>query len=338
MHSLVSGETSVMRSPPRQPFRQGSCFGFSVQSALPLRFLRNGSGEQLEVDSRPGDGQSTESTGNEPLLEWNFNPVEPFLARLYRGGLGYRLWIAGEGWFTIDVVGRRIIVPEFADTVLLEHRLWGIPAALCMLHRGDLPLHAAAIETEGAAVILAAPGHFGKTTLAAAFLQAGYRVLSEDLSCVRLSPVPSVIAGPALLRLRSDVAAHFRDLPADKVGGGNGRVSLAISEQLRGDCRPLPIAAIVCLRVSSGRLEASRAPTVEAIRDLWTLSLRTPTDSDRARCFVELSKLTRRVPTWNLLRPLQFTQLPRVLDKIVWISRQGQRSIHGGMVAADGAT
>ena len=39
------------------------------------------------------------------------------------------------------------------------------------------------------------PGHFGKTTLAAGFDVAGYRVLCEDVSCIRLSSAPSVVRG-----------------------------------------------------------------------------------------------------------------------------------------------
>lgn len=330
MHFSVAGRTRGVTLPPRHPFRQGACFGFSVQSALPLRFLRDGTGEPLEIVSVSDDAADDESTHGRFLIEWDYNPIEPFVARLYEWGPGYRLWIAGEGWFAIDVQDCKITVPDVEDILLLEYRTWGMPAALCMLHRGDLPIHAAAIEVDGAAVILAAPGHHGKTSIAAACLQAGHRVLSEDLTCVRLSPVPSVIAGPALLRLRSDVAGYFRDLPADRVGERNGKVTLAISEPLRGDCSPIPIAAIVFLRRSSGAIESSLATSVEAIRDLWLLTFRTPTDGHRAGCFTGLSELIRRVPAWNLLRPLQFAPLPRVLEKIAWISRQGQNHPLGG--------
>src|SRR4029450_8669179 len=75
---------------------------------------------------------------------------------------------------------------------------------LSFLSRGDISLHAAAVEVGNGAVILGAPSRFGKTTLAYAFQQAGHRVLSEDLVCCRPSTC-DVIPGPALLRLRPDV-------------------------------------------------------------------------------------------------------------------------------------
>ena len=56
---------------------------------------------------------------------------------------------------------------------------------LCFRARGDTALHAAAVEVDGQAVVLGAPGTFGKTTLAAAFHAAGHRLLSEDTTCIR---------------------------------------------------------------------------------------------------------------------------------------------------------
>src|SRR2546430_14670805 len=79
------------------------------------------------------------------------------------------------------------------------------PPALCCMHRGALPLHAAAVEIESRAVVIAAPGRHGKTTLALAFQRHGYRVLTEDLACCSLASTPKLLPGPALLRVRPDV-------------------------------------------------------------------------------------------------------------------------------------
>src|SRR5207244_12530639 len=86
-----------------------------------------------------------------------------------------------------------------------ERLRWGIPAALRCMHRGDLPLHAAAVEVESRALVLAAPGWHGKTTLALAFQRHGYRVLTEDLACCSLASTPKLLPGPALLRVRPHV-------------------------------------------------------------------------------------------------------------------------------------
>ena len=71
-----------------------------------------------------------------------------------------------------------------------EARLFGLPAALCFMTRGDVAVHAAAVDVDGSALLLAAPGRFGKTTLAAAFAGEGFRLLAEDTACYRSIPRP----------------------------------------------------------------------------------------------------------------------------------------------------
>src|SRR5918994_7191763 len=83
--------------------------------------------------------------------------------------------------------------------------MWGVPAMLCFMEQGYLPLHAASVDVGGEAVLLGAPGTFGKTTLAGAFHNANHRLLSDDISACGLGRQPVVFPGPALLRVRRDV-------------------------------------------------------------------------------------------------------------------------------------
>jgi hypothetical protein len=144
---------------------------------------------------------------------------------------------------------------------------------LCFLARGDLPLHAAAVEVDGGAVVIGAPRAFGKTTLAAAFLSAGYRLLSEDVTCVHPGSVPLVIPGPAMLRVRPDVADRLEIRDATPVGKPDDRVHFAVDRGVRGDCRPVPLRAIFLLRAAD-RVFAETVRSSEAVRDLWPLSSR----------------------------------------------------------------
>ena len=62
-----------------------------------------------------------------------------------------------------------------------------------------LVIHAAVVEKEGAAVILPAPPGSGKSTLCAALVARGWRLLSDELTLVRLSdgridPVPRPVS------------------------------------------------------------------------------------------------------------------------------------------------
>lgn len=294
----------------------GTCFGYSVRSSLPLEYVRSGDGESLEIevgaDGKPGPDDRL-------LLEWKPTRLHPlFHARLYSDGERYRIWMSGtgSGWFVVDPERPAITVPETSSRVRREERLWGLPALLCMLHRGDLPLHAAALEVEGEAVLLAAPSAFGKTTLVAGALAAGHRHLAEDLTCVRLHERPSVIPGPALLRLRPDVAAAL-DLPGvTRLDEDDGRVHLAVDSAVRGDCRPVAIRALVFVQPTEGRATLTEVGPGEALRDLWALAFRLPGDDDRVRCFHDLSELAARVPLRRLAYPMRLESLAETVELV----------------------
>lgn len=309
-----------------EPALLGCCFGFQVRSSLAFHYLREGKGDPLEVVSVPALDQRV--VGKQ-LKEWLPRPGHPFHAKLYAAGAAFQLWIENFGWFLIHPEDAWIGVPEGVDEVRREEHLWGMPAALCFLRRGDLPIHAASVEVGGGAVLLAAPGRFGKTTLAAAFLQYGHRVLAEDLTCLRLAPEPAVVPGPAMLRLRRDVLGQFRPRDARMVGDYGERVSFAVDGPMRGSCEPVPLHGVVLLREGpSVRLDAVSPPDV--VRELWALSTRFPTDDDRRRCFAILGGVAASIPSWRLSRPLRIEDLPAIIESIRALGSPGDLNRRNG--------
>jgi hypothetical protein len=288
----------------------GVCFGFEPRTAIALQYLRSGSGDPLVIDEAP---EPEPLSIGRPLREWR-PPATPLHARLYRDETRFRLWVEGGGWFSIDPERPAILVPTGVDPLRREERLWSIPSLLCFVRRGDVPLHGAAVEVDGGALLLCGPSRAGKTTLAAAFLSAGHRVLAEDLSCCRLAPSPAVLPGPAMLRVRWDVYRRL-GLPGVVVGQDQDRVHLAVEGELRGDGGPVPLRGIALLR-GGDRLRCERVPAEDALRDLWALSLKLPEDTDRARCFHGLMQLTTSVPIWNFHRPLTYGRLPAAVRKL----------------------
>jgi hypothetical protein len=291
----------------------GSCYGFQPVSNLHFEYLRSGGGDPLAVDEHEGP-----EDGNGVLVtEWTPIPGRRVWARLYADGPRYRLWVEGYGSFGVDPQAPSVELPTGADSaVRREERLWGVPAMLCFLARGDLPLHAASVDVGGEAVLLAAPGYFGKTTLAAGFDAAGYRVLAEDVSCIRFSPEPCVVPGPAMLRVRQDVADRLVLPRARAVASSDNRVHFSLDPDRRGDSSPVPLRAVVLLRGADDGIALDRVPAAEALRDLWPLSFRLPTVEDRARCFDGIARLAASVRLWNLIRPLRLPDLGRVVERI----------------------
>jgi hypothetical protein len=296
--------------------QDGSCYGFRPVSTLAFEYLRGGEGEDFAVYEH-----RAEPDGEEGVLvtEWTPIPQRRLWARLYADGPRYRLWVEGYGSFAVDPDAPSVGLPTGGDdAVRREERLWGIPAMLCFLRRGDLPLHGAAVDIGGEAVLLAAPGYFGKTTLAAGFDAAGYRVLSEDVSCLRLSSEEAaVVPGPAMLRVREDVAGRLELPRASAVARSDNRIHFSLDPDRRGDSTPVPLRAVILLRSADNGISLERVEATAALRDLWPLSFRLPTAADRTRCFEGITQLAASVRIWNLVRPLRIDALGMVVEKIV---------------------
>jgi hypothetical protein len=295
--------------------RPNTCFGYLPRSTVPFAVCRPGGDEvfdRIEISEVRLDLEMP----TRPLLEWH-EGGRPF-ARLWDDAPRFTVWIDSIGWFEIDRTVPSIVIPAESNGIRREARLWGVPAALCFMGRGDLPLHAAAVDINGSAVVFAAPGRYGKTTLAAAFMQAGHRVLSEDLTCVRTNPTPVVWPGPALLRVRKDAFRRLAFSDADVVDEDETRMYVVPDQPARGSGAGVPLRAIVFLRRhESERLVLERVEeTQTALPDLWTLSFNMPNDTDRTRCFSTITQLAGSVPIWNLARPLSYESLPRVIETI----------------------
>ena len=294
----------------------GTVFGFRVRCGEPLRFLRAGGGvESLDVvvASAPARRPATAPCADWPLAGLGGKER----GSLYEVNRGFEFWTTDIGAYRIDPEAGRIEMPACSDQLAREQRLWTTPAALCFMHRGDVPLHAAAVETDAGAVLLAAPHRHGKTTLALAFHRRGYRVLSEDLACCRLDPEPTLLPSPAVLRIRPDVYDGRPPAGTHLVAARPGRMYLAVDDDRRGSGAPVPIVAIVFLRESAGAIAIERTPAARAMPDLWALGFHLPTRAARARSFTQLTRLAGAIPIWNLYRPARLDALDATVSRLV---------------------
>jgi hypothetical protein len=292
-----------------------SCFGFTVRSGCAFKFLRHGCGnETLEVIQ---SADSLEAPDGTLLFEWKLrDPTADVTARLYEANGAFHFWTTDAGWYRIDPRSRRIEMSDHPDEIRREQRLWGLPTGLCTIERGDLSLHAAAVEADGSAIVLAAPGGFGKTTLALAFHRQGYRLLTEDTACCRVHPQPILFPGPTCVRLRPDVFNGEAPPGTTIAAVRSDRIHLTLDADRRGDGCPVPIRAVVFLRESE-TVRIERVNGRESLPDLWTLTFRFQSEMERRRCFSQLAHLATAVPVWNLYRPLHIANLDEVVSRLV---------------------
>ena len=109
--------------------------------------------------------------------------------------------------------GRRIVVEELRETDedVIRARLLGEIFATLLRQRGLLVLHACAFVGRGGAVCIVGESGWGKSTLAEAFHQRGYALLTDDVAAIRVaeSAAPVVIPSYPQIRLRDDSAAFL---------------------------------------------------------------------------------------------------------------------------------
>lgn len=235
-----------------------SLYGFEVKSDLPLLRLNSATGTR---------GELRIEAAASPLRRPERAPVSTLVSD--DGRCWYASYELKDGRcmielppatsFLLDPGGRRVVVDSEADDAeLREHRIASSAVCTLLSMRGDLALHASAIEVGGRAVLFCGPTQRGKSTLARALGEAGHRLLGEDGIAIELGDGEHVaFPGARGVRVRS----------RDRNGGA--RTDL-LPDPGRGEPEPCPVGAVVLLGERGPRL------TVEPLDPARALALLTP--------------------------------------------------------------
>jgi len=230
--------------------------------------------------------------------------------------------------FLVSPDGRRITchpLPQ-ASLVAFETYLLGQVLSFSLLRLGYEILHATAVIVDGYALAFLGRSGHGKSSLAAAFLSAGYPLLTDDL-LVLAGNREQVLVPPGLPRIKLLPETAERVLPLAISGGAMNPLTekrvipLAESHFWRA---PAPLGAIYILPHPSSpspqrRVRIARSPARTAFRDLLagTFNVRPQEPARLKRHFESASMLQETIPIRRIYYQRELEYLPDVRDAIV---------------------
>jgi hypothetical protein len=282
-----------------------SLYGFEVKSDLPLLRLNSAAGTRgelrIEATQEPLQPPAREPTGSLVADDgrcW-FTSYE-----LDSGAC--LLQMPPTGSFLLQPAAGRILVNSSGgDPEVLEHRI--ASSAICTLLslRGDLALHAAAVEVEERAIVFCGPTMRGKSTLARALGEAGCRVIGEDGIAIEPSE-----AGP----LAHPGARGVRVRSSD--GGGRVRTAL-LGDPGREEPGACPVEAVVLLGERGAELEVERLESAQALALLTPNLIHSGGRGSIAAAFQRLAALLSTVPAFEISLPDNLGALPKACQALL---------------------
>ena len=211
--------------------------------------------------------------------------------------------------------------PEVFQSYLLSQVL-----SFALVRRGIEPLHATAVVVGGRAVALLGDCGTGKSSLAAAFVQAGHRLLTDDLLVLREQEERFVAQpGPPRIKLFPEVARTLLESHPGAVPMNPATRKLIIplgADQAAQEPAPLeamyvlrrPRRSVAALRPSIRRF-TRRAAFIELTRGAFNLLI---VESDRLeRQFDLATRLAARIPVRSLSYPRDLGRIFEVRESIL---------------------
>jgi energy-coupling factor transporter ATP-binding protein EcfA2 len=236
-----------------------------------------------------------------PLTRWEANDGIVLLG--YRvDGIG---WIAipGIAAFRFDEAGNVAASPNGGSQQEIHDAWVRSVLPLVVQARGTQVLHASAVLRKGGVLALCGTSTAGKSTLAAALMQRGHRVIADDaLGFVVADGSAYALTMPFRLRLRPASAAHLGSDPLASHGDG-------------GEQHPL--AEIVLLEPHAADANSPRSelvPPSEAVGALMPHAYCFALEERKGELVRAYASLTASVPVRRLSFPQTLERLEETVD------------------------
>lgn len=221
--------------------------------------------------------------------------------------------------------GRQIEYARAGDATsgAFQSFLLGRVLAAALYQRGLFPLHGSAVEIDGQVVILLGERGAGKSTLAAALMRAGHRLIADDVSVI--SPALTVASGVGRSKLWADSLDHF-GVALDGLTPVDLQEGKFFWDGAEQGAQNGPVACLIELH--EGVLGAQKLNHVEG----FDLCRRHSFEFDFVRAFgLEqvfmdwAGSLVPKVPAHRLSYPRDFDVLDRVCKRITVLAKDNAR-------------
>jgi hypothetical protein len=235
--------------------------------------------------------------------------------------------------FVVSPDGGRIAGRSLSTTSAeaFQTYLLGQVLSFALLKRGTDPLHGTAVVVDEAAIAFLGDCGYGKSSLAAAFLAAGQRVLTDDLLVVRPDAARpdaggfTAYPGPPRIKLSPEMADAVLETQngCARMNSFTPKLILPLPPHQVRDT-PVPLKAIYVLAPSRPRAQGDRVTIrrlsqrkafMELLRNAFNAQV---TDRDRLeRQFRQASRLVAAVPIKSLSYRRHTSMLPAVREMIL---------------------
>jgi hypothetical protein len=189
-----------------------SVYGVRVTSDMPFQFPPENASTSSSRSSAVATVEFVQGEdGDFNRLDALCAPDEEFVCQPLADGSTYLRWTHLYE-FSVSADGSRVACRPLdgCDRSVLQNFLFGQVLGVALVRQGIEPLHAAVVRVEDCAVGFLGDCTFGKSTLLAAFLEAGHRVLTDDLLILdRRSGDAVALPGAGRIKLLPDSALRF---------------------------------------------------------------------------------------------------------------------------------
>jgi hypothetical protein len=303
---------------PDIPRYRYSVYGVVVASDTPLALPEYSGGGLGEVECRSAPASAFLAAADDAGVDRRSWYRYGFLA----DGSTYVAWEA-VGEFIVAADGRRITCRRSEESSMESFHVYMLGQALsfALVKQRFEPLHATAVVVDDCAVAFLGDSGFGKSSLAACFLEAGHRLLTDDLLILQESSGRIVAyPGPSRIKLFPAIARRFLGATPSRVAmnAGTDKRILPIDERLR--CRvPVTIKALYSLtaprdacRTKGASIDplSPREAFVELLKA--TINRRLVSPRRLSRQFDVMSSLAARIP----IRKLSYPRMIECLQEV----------------------